>query len=91
MTWLRGWLDRREEGVIVLVGHGQFFKRLLKRPDTQPKGDRTFEHRRRRGLPFGRPWRQAHDLGVQLLPRPAEMALSEAATVPCAAGALGSS
>lgn len=36
MTWLRGWLDRREEGVIVLVGHGQFFKRLLKRPDTQP-------------------------------------------------------
>ena len=33
---LKAWLDRREEGVVVLVGHGQFFKRALKLPDTQP-------------------------------------------------------
>ena len=33
---LRAWLDRREERVIALVGHGQFFKRALGLPRSQP-------------------------------------------------------
>ena len=32
---VRRWLDSREERVIALVGHGQFFKRCLKAPGVQ--------------------------------------------------------
>lgn len=33
---VRAWLNAREERVIALVGHGQFFKRCLDAPSVQP-------------------------------------------------------
>ena len=36
ITQVREWLDSRPEGVVALVGHGQFFKHCINAPNVQP-------------------------------------------------------